>query len=552
MYSVLETISKTKWVRFIDEVNEKISQIQETCLSIFNGFHCLNETLSCILYCCEHLNSKIYSHLSHLRNAANNNNIKQQNLIEAITSISTTQVSSTTSGPNVDQIQQDYSANVAERLNRVKAILRQISPAASRLEIMENIYSLIFLTSNDLKESEDEDESENEAGIDERKQPMAADTDDQENNNGETAGKNMDEFEILSDDALDRRKPSSKGVEYSIYDRQAGAASSGTLLTNQSSKSTFGGSYSSSCHGASAPTTNDEENNLDLVDYLVNRNSKNSRLNVYRRNAGGGGSFLVNDFLCRDLLLLLNEALNSTQPSADEPDLSQRFVKFQQLVTETLWRFSLVKSDSILIEFGRITSLHRLGSYAPVWLVNDRQQNLIYELMKKRKRNRNSSLVSSTSQQLNESFQQQQQQPQLVLALSKPKSSLGGTTLTTMTASVKEKRRSFESHRTLTLIYPANKYKRSNLTVMKLLADMPTLCTLCLKEMKLAEAAQIVKTFATRDELANTFEYRQILFRSLMQKTLNELEKLNQQQQLKKAAKSDSGNYNLILSLLIS
>ena len=58
-----EPAGKTKWVRFVDEVNEKILQIQETCLAIYNGFYCLNELLNAILYTCEHFNAKIYANL---------------------------------------------------------------------------------------------------------------------------------------------------------------------------------------------------------------------------------------------------------------------------------------------------------------------------------------------------------------------------------------------------------------------------------------------------------------------------------------------------------
>lgn len=58
-----EPAGKTKWVRFVDEVNEKILHIQETCLAIYNGFYCLNQLLAAILYTCESFNAKIYSSL---------------------------------------------------------------------------------------------------------------------------------------------------------------------------------------------------------------------------------------------------------------------------------------------------------------------------------------------------------------------------------------------------------------------------------------------------------------------------------------------------------
>lgn len=72
--------SKTKWVRFVDEVNEKILQIQETCLAIYNGFYCLNEVLNTVLYTCEHLNSKIYSNLRPISLAASKKSTAAANL----------------------------------------------------------------------------------------------------------------------------------------------------------------------------------------------------------------------------------------------------------------------------------------------------------------------------------------------------------------------------------------------------------------------------------------------------------------------------------------
>lgn len=58
-------MKSAKWVRFVDEVNEKIMQIQETCLAIYNGFFCVNEALQAILYSCEHFNSKVFANLRH-------------------------------------------------------------------------------------------------------------------------------------------------------------------------------------------------------------------------------------------------------------------------------------------------------------------------------------------------------------------------------------------------------------------------------------------------------------------------------------------------------
>ncbi len=95
----------------------------------------------------------------------------------------------------------------------------------------------------------------------------------------------------------------------------------------------------------------------------------------------------------------------------------------------------------------------------------------------------------------------------------------------------KEVRRSAESHRALSHILSNShtKSKRSNSIVTKLLASIETLSTLCLKEAKLGEASQLVKMYSTNpiySKAINSFEYRQILFHSIYQQTIADLNKL--------------------------
>jgi hypothetical protein len=121
--------------------------------------------------------------------------------------------------------------------------------------------------------------------------------------------------------------------------------------------------------------------------------------------------------MCRDLLLLLKETLqnlsslvktnsdssfklpNVLDDALTSSELNTKILKLQQLVSETLWRFQIVKCDLVSIEYGRITNLMFSNDMSA--LVNDRQQNLVYELMKKKKRRDSSTSTHPFVESLN-------------------------------------------------------------------------------------------------------------------------------------------------------
>lgn len=86
------------------------------------------------------------------------------------TSISSPRVETTTDdwqGRNrlnsIEKIQQDYTKNVVNKLENVRKIMINLNPLNQRLEILENLYSLIYLSAQDLKEIEDQYSDEEEA-----------------------------------------------------------------------------------------------------------------------------------------------------------------------------------------------------------------------------------------------------------------------------------------------------------------------------------------------------------------------------------------------------
>lgn len=60
------------------------------------------------------------------------------------------------------ELENDYKKNVIEKLEKVRQILANIEPMNYRLELLENIYSLIYLSFNDLKEADESDDDQDE------------------------------------------------------------------------------------------------------------------------------------------------------------------------------------------------------------------------------------------------------------------------------------------------------------------------------------------------------------------------------------------------------
>ena len=263
--------------------------------------------------------------------------------------------------------------------------------------------------------------------------------------------------------------------EPSIYGTSSKNESTSNLkdVANQSLKS----NKPDSCYSNESISSKRQHSSIFFYESNEDEGEKGRRkklVNIDRRHAGGGGSFLVNDFMCRDILLLCKELLQSVRSSSrldltsgsetmcisitNSQELSKRSAKLQHLVNETLWRFQLIKSEQFQLEYGRVNCI--LFETNSSSLLNDNQETLIYELMKTRKRN-----ASSASSYVSEARNNKQTK----LSTGESGRSRGKTF--TSQLSRDDNRRSFESQRTLSLILPSPKTnKHTNQTVMKLLA----------------------------------------------------------------------------------
>ena len=543
---------KTKWVRFVDEVNEKISLIQENCLAIYNGFYCLNQIVESILYCCENINKKL-------------NNTQSTKLLsnKAAAPLLTNNESKKS---NLEKIQTEYNEQVLSKLDIVKNIVNQIKPNSYRLEILENIYSLIYLSSNDLKEEEiDENDVTDDELINEENNK---DSDEEKEKNNFSKSIN-DEYEIVSESNIQASIKSSKNnfdqAEYSIYQANTNNQLKEQFsLTNHSIKSNYG-SYSIGSNesinrrgkktsGRGERSNHSSTNGINEDDYDSNNpKTKNRKIDIYRVNAAGGGTFLINDFLCRDILLLLrdltknlsqedtinlrNENLisksssssllyNSSPKKSDEIEFNSRYSKLQQIINDTLWRFELIKTDNITLDFGKINiSTFKINETDTTIIKNE--EVFIYEMIKEKKLTHQSSNSSV--------FNEQAKQETNFLSLQSQQSF--------------QRRKSIGSQRSLSVIYPLNKHKKSNSTVMKLLSNLDTLSTLCLKEGKYAEANELYKKISCSPLIINnkkSFEFSQILYRSIYEKTIDDLKSLSKKFDLKNGLATTNQQQNLI------
>jgi len=147
-------------VRFADEVNEDLTKIQEACITAYTGFYCINQLLIAVMYCYENLNPGTFM------------NEKQSKCVQTCSStfftdsdINNSHLKQCPICSTNEKLKVDYKTNVLDRLDSVRKFFNQLTPLNYRLEVLENIYSLIYLTSHDLKllveiESNEEDEIE--------------------------------------------------------------------------------------------------------------------------------------------------------------------------------------------------------------------------------------------------------------------------------------------------------------------------------------------------------------------------------------------------------
>ena len=489
LHYLIETSENTKWVRFMDEVNEKISSSQEACLFVYNGYFCISKILNSILYCCGDINKKLYLNKNEMALKKSNNTRatkSEQELDEELANIK-------------KHVKTDYELNVIKTFENVRKIVGNINSVTYRLEILQNIYSLIYLMSNHFKEDESDDDSETNYK--------------NEDGNSRTPISSFNQMDSLLNKLNEKYKSEQDLTgEQSIYaDNDDNDISKPVLEKLLISKSALGG-YNSFNSGSSKYETN-----------LLKMDCSNHEYNKFiRHSAAGGGNFLCNEFIARDLLHLLKDLINdltavvkqATEQSQAKylkysslnwNEMSSRLVQLQQLVNETLWRFQLVKSKQVSNDYGKV-SLNILGTNPSV--INEElftyviMQSTSLEKSDRKKSDKNSSTQGKRQRKI---------------------STKSAATVSSLTK--------------LSNCLQNNFKQRTNLIIQKILSNKETLCAILLKENKFNEAKQLIKMYDKENDFRNSFEYKQVVYCEVFESTIQSLKEFNRNLKL------NSNNY---------
>lgn len=152
---------KTKSVRFEDEdpcLSGDISPItsldQRKDIAVFMGYCVLKGVMDAIKFCMEcsdvRLKKPVHCYRRHRINRLAS---CSSNETDGYASSEKLDVDESTTEESLTDIQGSYRNNVTEKLNCAKSYLAKIQPLTFRVEVMENVFSLLFLTHEDIQET---------------------------------------------------------------------------------------------------------------------------------------------------------------------------------------------------------------------------------------------------------------------------------------------------------------------------------------------------------------------------------------------------------------
>ncbi|KAJ8309027.1 hypothetical protein KUTeg_013901 [Tegillarca granosa] len=113
--------------------------------SIFNGFCAINNIMDVIYFCSEYQDTHLMKplHVTDFPSAKHFDDFDETESIHMTKSL----------GKEGEKFQDIYKENVTVKLESTKVLLSKLQPLTFRVEILENIFSLLFLTREDIQES---------------------------------------------------------------------------------------------------------------------------------------------------------------------------------------------------------------------------------------------------------------------------------------------------------------------------------------------------------------------------------------------------------------
>ncbi|XP_062609221.1 zinc finger FYVE domain-containing protein 26-like [Saccostrea cucullata] len=355
----------TKSVRFeTDKEKDEFHIERWRDISIYTGYCAIKNVMDAVYFCAECVHEKL------VHPVQESNSVSP--LEHMISSMSSSDSGTSESGYN---FQEEYSKNVTQKLSSAKVYLSKLQPLNFRVEILENIFSLLFLSHEEIQESSAIFDSDSETG------------EEDERGRSETIVSN---HPSLSQSILSEGSTSSPSQSVDEKITGEDLTGVGQILI---------GSYDEpfvetvpDVKTKKRERSASQDNSRSV--YLQRLNSLKEKL-AHQKGGSGNGStlstgstsscrkfgFLCNEYLVRDILALLKECLvdlssakfqilgNKEMPgkatktvidvSLEEPlsrlvqssvgrDTLQRHVsQLQQFVSEAQWRFQLVCHEMI-------------------------------------------------------------------------------------------------------------------------------------------------------------------------------------------------------------
>ena len=513
--------SANAWTEYFDQLEEASASLQDKSLNTYDAFHAIAQLVDVIL----HSAAAQFTQQTKVSVATPNNN----NALAAAASA-------------------EYGKHVTEKLRRVKDTVNRLAPLNFRLEVLENLYSLVFVmpqhfNAEQLSMQEDDANDNDDIDIDSGSDSDDDDDDDDEDDDEEDEqGEDVDGSE--DDDVYVNDNNKIHGsLAKRTHQLDVGSLKSSSMTSNFSSALATAAAAAAAAKTQSRrrrrrpPTTN-----MAKQQQQQQRKGERSHEQPSRRGGGKCASFVVGELLCRDMLILLRSMLNFAQTETASSSTSSsssssfryqqqqqqqqhasslastqvrmRMRRLEQLVDESIYRFQLAKSDAVKMEYGHISLVtdNNNNKGGDEQESDEAESQVVYEVMKRRRLSFNSLDTSATSPP------------------PPPPQQLDPFRL----RKYKNVRKQLDQVCTL-------RSKRTPVSIVtKLLADVDSLASMLLVERKYEAAAQLVNMYAAPlpggagaggggvdKARSGSFEYRQIAFRLKYQQTLANMSKLD-------------------------
>lgn len=552
---------KTKMVRFedvedySDSANELLGIDQERDVALYRSFCILKNVQDTILYGAMHAHSKLMNPTYYNIQSSSRHRSWSKDSTLSDASESSSRVSSSAMGDRGSEyfqwcseftsgdVQMLYDKNVTQKLQNVKQHLLHLYPLAYRVEILENIFSLLFVSHKDLQDPFFAGETDDTDGSDEKQSVHGS------NENLMNASIQSEEESLVSDTTcltpLAECTVPARGSESVDYDvpfvdefstKEQVVIENSDLIETEvfTDNKPLVGETAKSVVRETAPETTLPRFSTDSKSDTHSPKVKTNVLSGKPLQIG----LLTNEYLVRDILGLLQESLialssahfqliangsnevedsshaafleeNLTQilPSSITPaTLKSRISRLSQVVSEALWRFQLVSNDQIPREFGKIL----LQPLKPTSDYTDVEIDDVCDYVSTKKNNR-VSYLSEVSPMSGED--------------SETRDSTGTCTDSTglLKPSKKLVKRSRPRPRTPSMSSAASVSRRlSSGIIQEMLLSNRALLIKCLKQGKLVEANQVIKLF----KMEESAEVAEVGFLEAFSKAVKQMQAL--------------------------